>query len=68
MDNNELMNTRVLLSLEHLKEISSLVDEIALLAPPQTYLHDLIESTLRSIAMLQYNLDIADKVTEKIKV
>lgn len=68
MDNNELMNTRVLLSIEHLKEISSMVDEIALLAPAGTYLHDLIENTLRSVAMLQYNLDVADKVTETIKV
>jgi len=68
MENQELINRRVVASIQHLKYLDALISEIELFTSPYSYLEDLIKDTKSKIALLQYNLDVANKITEKIEV
>jgi hypothetical protein len=68
MENQEIINRRVLASIEHIKYLDTLVSEMEMFTPPYSYLEDLIKDTRSKLALLRYNLDVANKITERIEV
>ncbi len=68
MDNNELINSRVRIAKGYMQHLQNTLDEINFLVPASSYLDDMVRGTLRSIAMMKYNLDVMDSITEKIEV
>jgi len=67
MDNNELINSRVRIAKGYMQHLQNTLDEINFLVPASSYLDDMVRGTLRSIAMMKYNLDVMDSITEKVE-
>ena len=66
MENKEIINDLVQVARQHLKLLKDAVEEISDYTDTTSYSYDLAHDTLRKTSLIGYNLDVLDKITEKV--
>jgi hypothetical protein len=66
MENKEIINDRVQIARQYLRHLQSIMEEVSDYTDTTSYSYDLAYDTLRKTSLIGYNLDVLDKMTEKV--